>query len=996
MQRTSLAAILVFIVLSPLALSGEIEPASGQGPRAAIPASDTRSYLGDAASAAVYAHSGPQAGAVLGLHTQKSRDSLFELLTPMVIQGEDVSTPTRGVSDGGITESGAALSFAEGTETAHFAHTLRDTRGAQAVEGARASAALSYIQDGVYLWQVSLSNSSADARVFELGLAMHTGAARKLASFKASDAQLLLLVGNQALAIGGVSAWPLAYTPALRGAPLALLPAEIRQGSFFLGARVSLEAAAEASVSFIIALGGDSEEAGKKCAEWMRLAGLGALREKKEELWQAWLALGRAPELRDASLRQSLFRALSSLDVSIHHEALCPSDANVLLDAAEALRAFGRDASAAHALSRASSVLTRRGKSLNAFIQIAGTEEGRETLMRYVSLASRLTITSGKLAGELDLVRLALDALVSAALERDGSFSASPSEAVMLAAACNDGALLTHLSRDEKGAASIEKNAVVFQDHRDRLYSGEMLSWTGASGMPDVRVFATGTFLQGRDARFAGQYHALRPLFGVLSPRERVFLLGAAAENLDRKYFRDTFYAGAGASIDEATDASAEASISADAEMISEPLAGFPPARIMALRLLLLGGGALYASLDEREAYSDYRLESLYRVLLELRHTSRHAAASFIFRDLRARIRAKLDNPRERDDAFLGSLALDCEKLRDELEKYALTAPLERSLTLARLDQAENIILAMIFARRGQYPSARCVAADDGVEIYMPASSRLGSLPSAWSVASTETRAGGQALLLLRQGEQASAPEFVAIEHRIAVGGEEQRWSERLLLSHPNPLTVYILPRDPLNGSLVLHNRDWRPVELVSLQCSAPVIRGEVPFRIGAECAANLALDMAPDAESVRILLVILENGAIRRIECRPPISESAAIDSVWYRLSANGAQLGALSLDAASLADLEADFPENGLRITKVLDTPADGRERVFGICSAESPWTISLAGQALTPLQSGEWRWYALGAHANLRLTATFSNYSDLVLFAESAKRVVSGKAP
>jgi hypothetical protein len=966
----SLSIISVLFALCPFTLPGAGGTlAQNSGPAA-------RMYLGDAASVAVYSHAGAQAGSVLDLYVQGNERSLLSL-TPIVIEGNDVSAPVQSVSAGIVSQNEAVFSFEEGAEFVRFSHG----------RSANASVSLAYIQDGVYVWQMALSNASASTRSFQLGLVMHTGSVDRTASFNANDAQLLMLVANQALALGAVGAHPLAYASALRGAPLALFPESERPGAFSFTAQISLEAFSQATVSFVLAFDRTVGDAARKCSDRMRLAASGALEERRRALWRDWLSAGRAPDLSDAALRQSLFRALRSLDAALHHKALTPADAEALLDCAEAMRAFGRDAAASQYMAMVSAFLAERRQTLAAF---AESTDGRETLMRYVSLAARLTITSGRLAGDLELVRLALNALASAAPGREGTSPAGaalssgagrqathiPSEAVRLAASFSDGALLARLSRDERNAAQFESNALIFQERQNRLYSESAVAWTDALGVPDMRVFTTGTYFKGGDVRFVRQYRAMRPFASALPPRERALFLCAAAQSFDREYFQSAL------------------------EANTQALAEFNPTQAMAIWIKVLGDGVLYACLDERTPYSDYRLESLFRILLEIRHTSRHAAASFIFRDLRARIRDKLDRPRERDDAFIGSLVLEYGRLRTELDRYALAAPLERSLTLARLDQIERIILAMVFSRQGQYPRVTCVAGDNGLRVSIPENALLGALPPGWRVGASELRGGVKEILLLSPAARnAAAPEYVAVEHRVHIGGQEQRWFDSLLLSHPNPVVPYIIPHGALHGKFVLHNRGWRPMDIMSVQSTHPLIKEEMPFRLGAQGAIILDMDMVPDLQPqpMRLLVTISENGTVHRVEPNlNQLSRQIPFHSRWDRLPSGDA----LDLDALSAGQggqgsgSEFSFPQAGMSLAKTFDTPDVSGNRVFGVRAGSSPWTLSFAGRTLSPVLQYGWYWYDLGPEKNPRLTLSFPNYEALILFAESAKRLAIGQ--
>ena len=972
----TLVIIFVFSILCPLSLIGS-------GGIAAVPCA----YLGDAASAAVYRYSGGQAGSVLELY-MKGKNRSYLSLTPIVIEGDDASVPTRRVSAGIVSENEAVCSFEKGSERVRFAH------GAAAY----VSADLTYIQDGVYAWQMTLTNGSANTRSFQLGLVMHTGTAEKVASFRADDAQLLMLVADQAAALGAVSAYPLAYDSALKGAPLALLSSRERQGDFSFTAHFSLEALSQASVSFILSFDSNTGAAGKKCSQWMRLAGSGDLEKTKENLWRDWLALGRMPDLSDTALRQSLFRALRSLDTALHHSAFMPAEAEALLDCAEATRAFGRDASAAQYMSGVSAFLAARRKTLAAFAESA---DGREVLMRYASLASRLTITSGKLAGDLDLVRQALDTLraaaasgaenvspAGAALSSGGKAQAAqePSEAVRLTAAFSDGALLARLSRDEKNAVQFENNALAFQKRQNSLYSEEALAWTDARGIPDVRVFTAGVYLQSEDARFARQYVSMRPFAFALSPRERVLFLSAAAESFDRRYFQSTLLAN------------------------TEGLAAYHPTQAMALWLKAIGDGVLYACLDERDPYSDYRLESLYRTLLEIRHTSRHAAASFIFRDLRARIREKLDTPRERDDAFVGSLALDYGKLRVELDRYALASPLERSLTLSRLDQIERGILAMIFARQKQYPSFRCTAEENGLRISIPENSLLGALPARWRVGTSELRGGMKDILLIPAAASAenASPEYVIVDHRVQSGGQELKWSEHILLSHPKPIVTYSVPYDPLRGKFILHNRSWRAMDIMSVQSTHPIIKSEIYSRIGAQSALALDMDMAPELQRqpVRFIVVVEGHEVIHRLEPKLSLSASIPFHAFWERFPKGEI----LDLDALAAALDDPEYTEGApgrpvlslpqeeeVRLAKTFTTPDIRGQRLFGVRADSILWTAFTdrsSGRELIPVLRDGWYWYDFGFENSLRLTLTFPSHEALYLFAQSPKRLIIGQ--
>jgi hypothetical protein len=668
------------------------------------------------------------------------------------------------------------------------------------------------------------------------------------------------------------------------------------------------------------------------------------------------------PEYAAPALRTSFMRALCSLDVIRYHEALMPGDISVLLDSAEAMRVCGRDAAALFFISRASSILAAERRN---FGRLAEDPDYRAVLARYASLVSRLTITSGKLAGDLEIVRLALDAIAGAAL-RDG-YSANPAEAIVFASAANDAALLLRLSRDETSAARMEKHAAAFRDYADALYSEEALGWIDASGMPDARVFTSWAFLYGRDARVTKQYQIMRPLARFLSARDQVFLLCAAAHNLDREYFGNALF------------------------LCAESLAALAPPEAMALWLLALGEGALYACLDEENAWSDYRLERLYRTLLELRHTSKDAAASFIFRELRSRIREKLDAPRERDDAFFGSLMLDSDKLRAELERFALPAPLERRLTLPRLDQADAIIIAMALARQKIWPQQMRVSLTESeFKIYLPESAELSALPASWSSASSVVRRGWREVVVSAPETAPEAAEYALLTYRTAIGGQEKKWSEPFLLTHPRPFITYAITYTPLSGRFVLHNRAWQDMELMSIQGSVSVIKGEVPYRIAPQSAIAFALNLAADLSQVRLLVTVKQGKVVYRVDCQPVMPRDFIFDGLWHTFSASGSRQNILDLgDASALARLGQSFPKDGVTIAKIMRVPKGGS--AFGVRASQAPWRLSLDNRLLNPIRLGDWYWYDLGGKADPELCLSFPRYEDSILFAEAEKRLI-----
>jgi len=906
-----------------------------------------RSYLGDAASAAVYGATGDGAGLVLELYAAKNKNPLFDCIAPVVIRQDGASIPARSIAGDRVEQNtNTFFEFHEGAEYFRFA----------SAEAISTSVSFCPLGEGVYVWQITLSNASARAQSFQAGLAMSTGSAKRLASWKPEDAQLSMLVEDQALAFGVAGAYPLQYTPALQGISLQILPARSR-GYVSLTAEITLETNAQTTLAFVLALDSGVTAAQKKCAEWMRLAAMSApLRDRMKKIWREWLGESHLPEYKAPALQSSFMRSLSSIDVMRHHEALIPGDIQVLLDSAEAMRICGRDSAALFFISRASALLAAEKRNLGRF---AEEPENRAVLAHYASLASRLTITSGKLAGDLEIVRLALDAIAGFAL-RDG-YAANPAEAIVFAAAANDAALLLRLSRDETGASRMEKHAAAFREYGDALYSEEALGWADANGMPDARVFASWSFLYGRDARAAKQYQIMRPLARFLSARDQALLLCAAAHNLDREYFGNAL------------------------APYAESLAALAPPASMALWLLALGEGALYACLDETDAWSDYRLERLYRTLLELRHTSKDAAASFLFRELRSRIRGKLDAPRERDDAFFGSLMQDCDKLRAELERFALPAPLERLLTLPRLDQADAIIIAMALARQGVWPQAR-VLSEPGVKILLPDDTELSALPPSWSVASSAARRGWREITLSAPETAAESAEYAMLTHRVARGGQEKKWSEPFILAHPHPFAAYAIVHTLLDGRFVLHNRTWQNLELMSIQGSTSVLRGEVPYHIAPQSAIAFDLSLAADLPDAHLLVTVKQGGMMYRAECEPVMPREFIFDTLWYA-SPGGSRfdLG----DTAGLAGLKPDFPADGMTIVKILRVPKGGS--AFGVRAAQAPWMLSLDDRVLAPIRLGDWHWYDLGGTADPELRLSFRRHEDIILFAEAEKRLL-----
>ncbi|MDR2733695.1 MAG: hypothetical protein LBC99_03495 [Spirochaetota bacterium] len=907
--------------------------------------SGTRAYLGDAASAAVFGTSGDDAGLVLELYTAKNKNPLFDCIAPIIIQQDGASIPMRTVTEDRAEQNTKAdFEFREGAEYFRFTHT----------EAIDVSAAFCSYTDGVYVWQITLSNVSACAQSFHSGLAMSTGSAKRLAFWKAEDAQLAMLVDDQALAFGAASAHPLRYTSALAGASAYALPAR-DQGYFSLTAEITLETNAQTTLAFVLALGSGVSAAQKKCAEWMRLAALDTpLREKRRTLWRDWLGESRMPEYAVPSMQSSFMRALFSLDIMRHHEALIPGDISVLLDSAEAMRVCGRDSAALFFIARASSMLAKEKRN---FGRLAEDPDNRMALARYASLASRLTITSGKLAGDLEIARLALDAIAGRVLQEGAS--ASPAEAVVYAAAANDAALLLRLSRDETSASRMEKYAAAFREYGDALYSEEALGWTDAFGMPDARVF---TFLYDHDARITKQYQIMRPLARFLPARDQAYLLCAAARNLDREYLGNALPG------------------------CAESLAALAPPEAMALRLIVLGEGALYGCLDEENAYSDYRLERLYRTLLELRHTSKDAAASFLFRELRSRIRDKLDAPRERDEAFMASLMLDSDKLRAELERFALSAPLERLLTTLRLDQTDAIIIAMALARQGIWPQAR-VSSEFTFSLSLPEGTELDALPASWRAVSSA--AGSREMTLYAPETGSGAAEYAALTHRVARGGQEKKWSEPFLLSHPHPLITYAIIHSPLNGRFIIHNRSRQFLEIMSVQGAVSVLSGEVPYRIAPESAVALAINLVTDLPQVQLLVTAKQADTLYRADCEPVTPRDFIFDTLWYTLSAGGSRQNILNIgDASELERLDSGFPEDGITIAKVFRAPKGGN--AFGVRTDQTPWRLSMNNRLLKPVRRGDWYWYDLGGRADPELCLSFRRHEDMILFAESEKRL------
>ena len=200
-------------------------------------------------------------------------------------------------------------------------------------------------------------------------------------------------------------------------------------------------------------------------------------------------------------------------------------------------------------------------------------------------------------------------------------------------------------------------------------------------------------------------------------------------------------------------------------------------------------------------------------------------------------------------------------------------------------------------------------------------------------------------------------------------------------------------------------------MEIRSLQSTAFILKGSVPFLIPPQGIRDIALDLAPDsgAESARLLMVTSADDDIYRAELKPPLSESMLPDSVWRRIPGAHAD-AALRLDEESLAGISESFPKNGMRITKTFYPPLQpqgavpeaakrgGGESAFGIRSSAIPWELMLENQVIIPIHIGEWYWYSLPSHlqgqdGGFTLTLAFSAYEHLAFFAGVDKKFITG---
>ncbi|HOG65480.1 MAG TPA: hypothetical protein PLD82_08605, partial [Spirochaetota bacterium] len=636
----------------------------GRAVYAAGPALDSRMVLvGDGQAALKYALSGSAAGSVEGAYLAGNSDSPAGPLFPWLIVEDQLVTPGGRWDDGSPAE-GAPHRF--GLKSGEEECVL------ELPCGLKMRTRLAAAGKGVWLWELVVTNHSQEGVTAHAGLAIGSTGTNAGAMWRASDGMALIKHRGSFLAIAAVSSSGVLWAPPDKG-PLSEAGPKAMQNLSALYGKNVLNPGMAVRVAFVLVAGTNESEVMGRCQQWMRLDASDKAFPRARAYWENWLAEGRTPFFTDEALQSSMLRSLRTLGIAMHYPGIVPGNPGVLLDCAEAMRSFGRDKEVAGWLDAVKTAIAGdRRATPRGFAEQA---DGRDILMRYASLVSRQTIASGRLAGDLDLVEQGLAAVSRVVVASNARLR--PVDAVQLEAALHDGALLMRLARRKTVSVRMLTNAGLSRVLADRLWSSEARAWTNSAGIPDPRAVADAGLQAGLDFRYDLQYRRLRTFEDVLSLRDRALLVVAGARAFDLAWYGKALPRWVGAS------------------------SSLPPLERMALWLRIVAEGSLSGSLAEIDSCSGFRLETLYRIVLEMRHASARVASSFVFRDLRSRLRQHLERAAGRDQAFMCSVGEGLGELRNEMQKYGLPDRLEQRQVFSRLNRVDRMIAAMIAAEKG-------------------------------------------------------------------------------------------------------------------------------------------------------------------------------------------------------------------------------------------------------------------------------------------------------
>ncbi len=914
---------------------------------AGVPAESGLVLLGDDAACAKYELAGPGAGSLVRIVRSGSAEPLAGPVFPWLASESRLVSPAGHWDDQEPEgDSLPVLAMREGGEEALL--SLPD--------GLVMRTRLVSAGHGVWLWELVVTNTGSRLVVCQPGLSLGTSLTNQEGVWQAAEGMAQFRTAAGVFVVGAVSGGGVVWTAPGTG-PLYKNGPKAFGGLGALHGTIRLSPATGERFLFVLAAGTAVDETKRRCLEWMRLDGMGKAMSRAKAVWETWLSEGRTPLFTDRTLQVSLLRRLRSLAAAAVCPGLAPRDARDLLDCAEAMRTFGRDREAAAWLAAVPAAI---GGSVE---RLARTPGGRDVLLRYASLVSRQTIASGRLAGELDLVDQGLAAVSRVVTASNAQML--PVDAVQLEAALHDGALLMRLARRPAVSERMLTNAGKARVLADRLWSPEARAWTNAQGMPDPRVVADAGLQAGGDVRYDLQYRRLRPFGEILSPRDQALLVVAAARAFDLAWYRAALvrWEKTGSVIDPLVRA--------------------------ALWLRMVAEGSLAGSLPEEDVCSEFRLETLYRIILEMRHASTRVASSFVFRDLRSRIRQHLERIEGRDAAFVSTLGVSLGELRSEIVRHGLPGELEQRQVFSRLNRVDRMLAGMIVAA-GKTVLDTGVAVSDGRYVLESEQASV-ELPEGWSVARREKR-DERLHLAIRAPEQAGdQPLEGRVVIGVACGTRTIRVAGSFVLHHPRPLALHLVRDSARFGRAVLENRGSGDIRLRLVQSSPEILEAGGPLVLRPGNTASLPLSLARQGSEARLMLLAeTAEGREIRLERTVVLSEVIEPDSRWLRTER--ATLVSFALTREGVRDLKPDR-DGVIRISKTVAGLKNRGELVLGLQAGSAPWDLDADGVRVQPRREGGWLWYHLPALGSSHLGVYLADRKAAALFAAAPKKLIVG---
>ena len=914
------------------------------------PALDSPMVLvGDGQAALGYALTGSSPGSVEGVFLAGKSDSPVGPLFPWLVVGDQLVTPG-GRWDDGSPEDGPPYRFGvKGGEE----ESLLEIPSGLAMRTRLAAAG-----QGVWLWELVVTNHSREPLTTQAGLALGSIATNYDSVWRASDGLALFNLRGTTLAVAAVSSSGALWAPPERG-PLSEAGPKTMQGLASIYGKNMLHPGTAVRIAFVLVAGTNEGDVMGRCQQWMRLDASGKAFPRARAHWENWLAEGRTPLFSDPVLQDSMLRCLRTLGIAMHYPGVVPRNPGDLLDCAEAMRSFGRDKEVAAWLDIVKETIVGGQRSKPE--ELAGRDDGRDILMRYASLVSRQTIASGRLAGDLDLVENGLAAVSRVVMASNARMF--PVDAVQLEAALHDGALLMRLARRNAGAERMITNAGISRVLADRLWSSEARAWTNATGIPDPRVVADAGLQAGPDLRYDLQYRRLRSFEDVLSLRDRALLVVAGARAFDLGWY--------GKALPRWVDASKK----------------LPPVGRMALWLRMVAEGSLSGSLAEIDPCSGFRLETLYRIVLEMRHASARVASSFVFRDLRSRIRQHIERATGRDHAFVCSVGESLGELRSEMQRYGLPDRLEQRQVFSRLNRVDRMIAAMIAAEKGLVLDTGAVVGRDRIRLESSRASL--ELPHGWKCLSQAEEDGKLVWRVTNTSGAGLKPFEGRVALRVECGNRSIPVMGSFPLYHPAPLALHVLQNSVRSGHVLIENRGGAPIELRLLQSSPGILMGTAPERLPAGGLGVVPIALAGKTESSRLMLIAAgTRGKEIRIERVVRLAEVIEPDERW--LSSVHGNLTPCTIRPARNLSPDRD---GLIRISRTLAGVRNRGRLLYGIQVGQADWELHADERRVRPVVEGGWFWYDLGANGSSHITMTFRDRKAVALFSGAKTQLVVG---